>query len=149
MKFELILAVVGAIRGSLGIATVAASAIFGVMSGSSVACVAAIGKLTVPALRKNGYGDRFSSSLVTATGVISSLLINIVFLWAMALLLVPMANVTAASILIFVGVGFFQPGLTRLLTYKGIDTLGVAITELPLSPGRLSALIRAPAQPRS
>jgi transporter family protein len=26
-------------------------------------------------------------------------------------------------------VGFFQPGLTRLLTYKGIDTLGVAITD--------------------
>jgi C4-dicarboxylate transporter DctM subunit len=67
---ELILALVGAIRGSLGIATVGASAIFGVMSGSSVACVAAIGKLTVPALRKNGYGDRFSSSLVTSTGVI-------------------------------------------------------------------------------
>jgi DME family drug/metabolite transporter len=64
-----------------------------------------------------------------ATGVISSLLINIVFLWALAFLLVPMANVTLASILIFVGVGFFQPGLTRLLTYKGIDTLGVAITD--------------------
>lgn len=64
-----------------------------------------------------------------ATGVISSLLINIVFLWAMAFLLVPMANVTLASVLIFVGVGFFQPGLTRLLTYKGIDALGVAITD--------------------
>ena len=64
-----------------------------------------------------------------ATGVISSLLINIVFLWAMAILLVPIANVSVASILIFVGVGFFQPGLTRLLTYKGIDTLGVAITD--------------------
>jgi DME family drug/metabolite transporter len=64
-----------------------------------------------------------------ATGVISSLLINIVFLWAMAILFVPIANVTPASILIFVGVGFFQPGLTRLLTYKGIDALGVAITD--------------------
>ena len=40
------------------------------MSGSSVACVAAIGKLTIPALKKNGYGDVFSVSLVTATGVI-------------------------------------------------------------------------------
>jgi C4-dicarboxylate transporter DctM subunit len=40
------------------------------MSGSSVACVAAIGKLTIPALKKNGYGDTFSVSLVTATGVI-------------------------------------------------------------------------------
>jgi uncharacterized membrane protein len=64
-----------------------------------------------------------------ATAVISSLLINIVFLWAMALLLVPMANLTWASVLIFVGVGFFQPGLTRLLTYKGIDAIGVAITD--------------------
>ncbi len=64
-----------------------------------------------------------------ATGVISTLLINIVFLWTMALLFVPMANVTLASLLIFVGVGFFQPGLTRLLTYKGIDALGVAITD--------------------
>ena len=64
-----------------------------------------------------------------ATGVVSSLLINIVFLWAMALMFVPIANVTLASILIFVAVGFFQPGLTRLLTYKGIDALGVAITD--------------------
>lgn len=64
-----------------------------------------------------------------ATGVISSLLINIVFLWILALLFVPMADVTLASLLIFVGVGFFQPGLTRLLTYKGINTLGVAITD--------------------
>ncbi len=64
-----------------------------------------------------------------ATGVISTLLINIVFLWTIALLFVPMANVTLASLLIFVGVGFFQPGLTRLLTYKGIDALGVAITD--------------------
>ena len=55
---------------SLGIATIAACEIFGVMSGSSVACVAAIGKLTVPSLRKNGYGDTFSTSLITSTGVI-------------------------------------------------------------------------------
>src|SRR5262249_23404927 len=67
---ELILSLVGAVRGALGIATIAACEVFSVMSGSSVACVAAIGKLTIPALRKNGYGDRFSVSLVTATGVI-------------------------------------------------------------------------------
>jgi drug/metabolite transporter, DME family len=64
-----------------------------------------------------------------ATGVISSLLINIVFLWTMALILVPIASITLASVAIFVVVGFFQPGLTRLLTYKGINTLGVAITD--------------------
>ena len=64
-----------------------------------------------------------------ATGVISSLLINIVFLWTMALILVPISSITLASVAIFVVVGFFQPGLTRLLTYKGINTLGVAITD--------------------
>jgi C4-dicarboxylate transporter, DctM subunit len=67
---EFILSLVGAIRGALGIATIAACEVFSVMSGSSVACVAAIGKLTIPSLKKNGYGDTFSVSLVTATGVI-------------------------------------------------------------------------------
>jgi drug/metabolite transporter (DMT)-like permease len=42
---------------------------------------------------------------------------------------VPLSSLTSASILIFVVVGLFQPGLTRLLTYKGIDALGVAITD--------------------
>ena len=64
-----------------------------------------------------------------ATGVISSLSINVVFLWSVAILFVPLGSLTSASILIFVAVGFFQPGLTRLLTYKGIDTLGVALTD--------------------
>jgi C4-dicarboxylate transporter DctM subunit len=67
---ELILSLVGAVRGSLGIATIAACEVFSVMSGSSVACVAAIGKITIPSLKKSGYGDTFSVSLVTATGVI-------------------------------------------------------------------------------
>jgi transporter family protein len=64
-----------------------------------------------------------------ATAVISSLLINILFLWGLTVLFVPLASVNSASILIFVAVGFFQPGLTRLLTYKGIDALGVALTD--------------------
>ena len=49
---ELILAAVGGVRGSLGLATIAACEVFGVMSGSSVACVAAIGKLTGAAARR-------------------------------------------------------------------------------------------------
>lgn len=64
-----------------------------------------------------------------ATGVISSLLMNIIFLWTLSILFVPLESLTAAAIWIFVGVGFFQPGLTRLLAYKGIDALGVAITD--------------------
>ena len=64
-----------------------------------------------------------------ATAVISGLLINIIFLWGLSILFVPVASLTSASILIFAVVGLFQPGLTRLLSYKGIDALGVAITD--------------------
>jgi C4-dicarboxylate transporter DctM subunit len=67
---DLVLAIIGGIRGSLGIATIAACEVFSVMSGSSVACVAAIGKIMIPSLKKNGYGSTFSVSLVTATGVV-------------------------------------------------------------------------------
>lgn len=67
---ELILSIVGGVRGSLAVATIASASVFGAMSGSSVACVAAIGKLTLPSLVKNGYGRTFSVSLITATGVI-------------------------------------------------------------------------------
>ena len=64
-----------------------------------------------------------------ATAVISSLLINIVFLWSVSIIFLPLSSLASSALLIFVAVGFFQPGLTRLLTYKGIDALGVAITD--------------------
>lgn len=67
---EFILSLVGGIRGSMAVAAIGSASAFGAMSGSSIACVAAIGKLTIPTLEKQGYGRRFSVSLITATGVI-------------------------------------------------------------------------------
>lgn len=71
-------------------------------------------------------GLRYSNP---GTAVVTSLAINIVVLWGVSLLFIPLDSLTNAGILIFVLVGLFQPGLTRLLTYKGIETLGVAITD--------------------
>ena len=71
-------------------------------------------------------GLRYSNP---ATAVITSLCINMVFLWTVSILFVPLVSLTNSAILIFAVVGLFQPGLTRLLTYKGIETLGVAITD--------------------
>ncbi len=71
-------------------------------------------------------GLRYSNP---ATAVISSLVINIVFLWGVSFMIAPLSSLSSSAILLFVAVGFFQPGLTRLLTYKGIDALGVAITD--------------------
>ena len=64
-----------------------------------------------------------------ATAVVTSLVINIVILWGVSLFFVPLGSLASSGIFIFVLVGLFQPGLTRFLTYKGIQTLGVAITD--------------------
>ena len=66
-----VISIVGGVRGSLALATIASSEIFGAMSGSSVGCVAAVGRLLFPALRDNGYGDRFAVSLIACYGAIA------------------------------------------------------------------------------
>ncbi len=61
---------VGSVRGSLGVTSVGAAAIFGAISGVSAATVATIGKVMYPAMRKAGYPENFSAGLVTAIGAI-------------------------------------------------------------------------------
>lgn len=60
----------GATRGSLGVTTVGTSAIFGAISGVSSACVATIGRIMYPAMRRDGYPEPFAAGLVTAVGAI-------------------------------------------------------------------------------
>jgi len=71
-------------------------------------------------------GLRYSNPV---TAVIISLAINVIVLWGVSVIYVPLDSLTRAGILIFVLVGLFQPGLTRFLTYKGIEHLGIAITD--------------------
>ena len=71
---ELTLSMFGGIRGSLPLATIGSASVFGAMSGSSVACVAAIGKLTLPTFEKGPYGRKFGVSLVSVTGVIDAII---------------------------------------------------------------------------
>jgi C4-dicarboxylate transporter DctM subunit len=61
---------VGSVRGSLAVTTVVTSAIFGAISGVSAACVATIGRVMYPAMRKDGYSEPFAAGLVTAVGAI-------------------------------------------------------------------------------
>ncbi len=61
---------VGNVRGSLGVTTVGTSAIFGAISGVSAATVATIGRIMVPAMRREKYPEQFSAGLITAVGAI-------------------------------------------------------------------------------
>jgi C4-dicarboxylate transporter DctM subunit len=71
---EWVLSVIGGVRGSLALATVASSELFGSMSGSSVGCVAAIGRLMIPELTKRGYTAVFSGSLIASCGAIATII---------------------------------------------------------------------------
>jgi C4-dicarboxylate transporter DctM subunit len=69
-----VLALIGRVPGSLGVATVGASTLIGAISGASVATVAAVGKSLYPGLIRDGYGPRFSSGLVSSSGAIDILI---------------------------------------------------------------------------
>ncbi len=66
-----ILAVLGRVRGSLGLATIFSSTLMGAVSGSSPATVAATGKTLYGDLVKSGYGRPFSLGLITSSGAVA------------------------------------------------------------------------------
>jgi C4-dicarboxylate transporter DctM subunit len=60
--------IVGWMPGGLAIVAFLASAFFGAISGSSLATVAAIGSILVPAMQKEGYPLNFSLATVASAG---------------------------------------------------------------------------------
>jgi C4-dicarboxylate transporter, DctM subunit len=67
----LVNSLVGGIRGSLGVTTVAASELFGAMTHTAVGTVVAVGRMTYPSLRSSGYDERFSVGLIASSGAIA------------------------------------------------------------------------------
>lgn len=65
------MSLIGGVRGSLALTTIASAELFGAMSGSAVGCVAAIGRLLFPSLRDGGYGQTFSAGIIASSGAIA------------------------------------------------------------------------------
>ena len=65
---------VGRYTGGLAMAAVLACMFFAAISGSSPATVIAIGSIMMPALIKEGYGERFSIGLLTSSGSLGILI---------------------------------------------------------------------------
>ncbi len=68
---NMVMAIVGGIRGSLAVTTVAASELFGAMSHTAVGTVVAMGRMIYPSLRDGGYNDRFAVGLIASSGAIA------------------------------------------------------------------------------
>lgn len=67
MLIDWVKAFVGKIRGATGIITICACMAFGVLTGSAMATISAIGKMMVPELEKAGYPKAYNSALLAAT----------------------------------------------------------------------------------
>ena len=66
-----VVSIIGGVRGSLAVTTVASSELFGAMAHTSVGTVVAIGRLLFPSLTKQGYSERFAVSLITSSGAVA------------------------------------------------------------------------------
>lgn len=67
-------ALIGWIRGSLALVTVLASALFGAISGSGVATASAIGGITIPAMKKEGYPDHFAAAVSAISSIMGPII---------------------------------------------------------------------------
>ncbi len=65
---------VGSYRGSLGLVTVVACMLFAALSGSGPATTAAIGSVTIPAMREEGYSARFAAAVAASGGALGSVI---------------------------------------------------------------------------
>ena len=59
---------IGKIRGSLGLVTIIASTAFGVITGSAMATISAIGRIMGPSLERNGYSKPYIGALLASCG---------------------------------------------------------------------------------
>jgi C4-dicarboxylate transporter, DctM subunit len=66
-----VVSMVGGIRGSLAVTTVASSELFGAMAHTSIGTVVAVGRLLYPSLTKGGYNQRFAVSLIASSGAVA------------------------------------------------------------------------------
>ena len=66
--------IMGRIPGALGAVTIAAAALFGAISGSAVATVAAIGGMTVPAMKEEGYDPNYAAALASSSSLLGPMI---------------------------------------------------------------------------
>ncbi|MGB6348667.1 MAG: TRAP transporter large permease [Pseudolabrys sp.] len=99
-------------RGGLAVATLAASALFGAVSGSSLANAATMTRMALPELRKAGYDDGFATGCIAAGGSTDILI-------PPSIILVIYAAIAELSLPRLLAAGLV-PGLVLTALYMGV-----------------------------
>jgi tripartite ATP-independent transporter DctM subunit len=72
--FHAAYAFIGHLRGGLAMATIAASAGFGAICGSSIATAATMAKVAYPSMKRFGYSDRLAAGAIASGGTLGILI---------------------------------------------------------------------------
>jgi C4-dicarboxylate transporter DctM subunit len=110
---------VGRFTGGLAMAGVMACMFFAAISGSSPATVIAIGSIMMPALIKEGYGERFSIGLLTSSGSLGILIPPSIPMILYALIMnVSVAEIFMAGFLPGIFIGLCLMGYSYFMSRK-------------------------------
>jgi C4-dicarboxylate transporter DctM subunit len=120
-----VLALVGRVPGSLGVAAVGGSTVMGAVSGSSVAAVAALGRTLHPQLERAGYGRARAAGLIASAGAI-----DIVIPPSIAMILYGLAAEQSIARLF---VGGILPGLVMAAMMAGFIVATAIWLRLPVT----------------
>lgn len=133
---QLAYAIVGHIRGGLGMVVILGTMIFSGISGSSTADTAAIGSVMIPAMQRRGYPTPFATAVVAAAGGMGILIPPSIIMIIYGLL-----TNTSVAALFLAGV---LPGTLMCLTGMIATYVIAGRHALPVEPGfSFAALIVA------
>lgn len=113
-------------RGGIAMATVGASAVFGAITGSSLATAATMGRVAMPEMRARGYADSLAAASVAAGGTLGVLI-------PPSIILILYAILTGNSIGALFAAAFI-PGLLATLLYMAAIVIQVRLRP-QLAPG--------------
>jgi C4-dicarboxylate transporter DctM subunit len=121
------------VRGGLAIATIAASACFGAVCGSSIVTAATMTRIALPEMRKAGYDDRLATGSLAAGGSIGILI-------PPSIILVIYASIAEQSVPKLFAAALL-PGLLLTALYMAV-AVGIAFVYPHYAPRVKRALVR-------
>lgn len=143
--FRVANSMIGRFRGGLGVATVAANAIFAAITGISIASAAIFSRVAVPEMRRFGYNKRFAAGVVAGSSILGMLMPPSVLLIVYAIVaqqsvaaMFRAAVVPALILTVFYMVGIFvmarlrpawvqpKPGAQKIERLTPVQFLGAA-----------------------
>jgi tripartite ATP-independent transporter DctM subunit len=111
--------------GGLSVATIWGSAGFAAVTGSSIACAAAMGRIAIPEMQRAGYDMRLATGSVAAAGTLGALIPPSILL----ILFGVFAEVPIARLFI----GGIGAGLTTAVLYMAV-VIGLAVFRPHMAP---------------